>query len=238
MNMSDKPSWRKLSAILTLALSIPTLIQVANAQSVGAFVTDTDYSGQSTNNPEILALNSIPNAVVTGITARERRDTPCDIAVRFNDLSNVTMSDRSRFVSFIRCKNKSNDTGRGSAASGQFIHLNKPGVVNELRVCRRGDAIKGIQVRGVFPGCMLGTMAGVPNGVSCNERNRNRLLNESFERPNCPGSDRGPDQHWETTTAKCPDGTVATAVLLSVSPVSDFRRSINGIALRCHELLP
>jgi hypothetical protein len=214
--------------------------------------TTTGYTGPSASIKHNLVKTGPTNDAITGIVAGESRATagndPCYLRVNFSDVTTGAPSS----MTYDRCDGAHGDEVELTLPEGSFV--------TGVRICLNsdGDKVKGIQLITADAGCMLGAEAIYYEPAECSQvikisghdyrlcgTDTPKVIAKScsevgtgsryFERTNCNGSDRGPDQDWETAV-NCPPGRVATGMRLNTREGGGDRRMVNGIALDCYEL--
>ena len=221
----------------------------------------SSFSGRSNGPTSDLILNRNAGEALYRVYGLERSDDPCDLIAHFRRLSNYEGQTQLRFSA---CHNNASKR-QGKENSEKRTHNPYGGVfVTGIRVCLNNNKVKGIGLIGNYGRCITGNQSvmipskvrqdlsevlgdsslrgtvGVRTGelesFDCNNNLNDRYVSPYFERTNCPGSQQGMDNDWETA-ANCPNGFAATGLRLSAPPIgSSGRRAINGIALICRQL--
>ncbi|HYU32623.1 MAG TPA: hypothetical protein VEW48_10715 [Thermoanaerobaculia bacterium] len=248
----------KKTTILLAAFAMSCLagpaMSTESAHLLGAS-SPTAFSGR-TGAEKTLSKPASENDAIFAVEVSERSDDPCFLKARYRDV--VTGAEEGS-LRFARCSD--NNDNEGNNSSRATVILPDGSFVTGVRICLSSDRdkLKGIQLLGRVGGCLLGEesipvssspcsgmvhLGGMEYTV-CNEtqptfrelgcEEPSATLSRFMERTNCKGSERGPDQDWESEVS-CPAGMVATGMRLSTRDSGGGRAMIDGIALDCTRL--
>ena len=212
----------------------------------------TEFSG-NVGAELVLRKPAAENDAIFGIETAEHHEDPCYLRIRYRDVT--TGEERSSKI-FAECDDNNNNRGRD--ASRKRVVLPADMMVTGASIClnSRRDKLKGIELRTTFRECVRGdATAAIPvdqcgsifrhgsmehrlcsgghrayQQLNCNSSMS--VVKRYMERPNCKGTNRGPDNDWEKVV-QCPPRTVATGFRLSTRNSGGERVLIDGLALEC-----
>lgn len=238
------------------------LISVCCGAGVAVAETGLGYSATSTalsgnrGAEVILERESPADFAVYGFEASERSDDPCYLKVLYKDVQNGDTT----VDLFAECGD--NNQGRGTRKSREPRMLPDGVWAVGARVClnRARTKIKGLSLMGAYEACIKGAETVLVSVNDCSpvldiDSHDYRLCSDPdgdgyaelrcdapstgfvrwFERPNCPGIARGPDDDWEREV-RCPANHVASGLLLSTADGGGDRQMIDGVGVQCREL--
>jgi len=193
------------------------------------------------------------NDAIFGVEMAERGDDPCYLRIRYRDIT--TGEER---YSRILAECDDNNANRGMDSSRTMVALPGDLVVTGARICLnpKRDKLKGLELRASLRDCVRGESTATvavdqcasvfpPGSMEyrlCSSGHRSyqelscssgiSVVSRYVERPDCRGTNRGPDADWENVI-NCPPGTVATGFKISTRGSHGDRIMIDGLALEC-----
>ena len=235
----------------TFLLACSAYSGMAADQLTGEAVA-TSFTG---NGGAILTLNKLPaeNDAIFGVEIAERGDDPCFIRLRYRD---ITTGEERYSRTLAACDD--NNANRGMDSSRVGVALPADMVVTGASICLnpKRDKMKGIELRASLRDCVRGESTATIEVDQCGSVFRqgsmeynlcssghrgyrelscsssSSVIRRYVERPDCRGTNRGPDADWEKVI-NCPPGTVATGFKLSTRSSHGDRIMIDGLALEC-----
>jgi len=213
-------------------------------------ITVTDFTGRIPHDPPIvLQTNSSGPLIIERITMGEIRDDPCFLQLHYKDLNTGEVVRGT--PTFAECGGGNYNPFRHNSPKKVFIrHLYKDNyfpVGASVCLNRQLNKVKGLQLIGEHKECVLGAESvdfsdgvQIPNYrgerriVTCGENLNDgdlykTVVTDHFARKNC--------SVWEDAV-RCPSGSVVTGMELAVRDGRNNREIIEGLRLRCQELLP
>lgn len=167
-----------------------------------------------------------PGHAVYGLFSVERRDHPCHLAVRTENLNDA--DDKSGATRNL-CGDKPTSNELGVAFEDRSVH--GPRVfMTGIRVCVNNDRVKGLQIRGRRI-AEDGTLVDLDHGSSTSGEQRFTTITEPRdERWNCRYGDW---RRW----VECPQPDQVVTAIVAHFERGDAPRSLTGIGLQCRQVV-
>lgn len=238
MSMIYNRPIHKSPALTCLSLVFLTLTLVTTVAQADRYGTDVRLTGTPVPSEEISGFRgtsfelgipdseSVDEYAVVGLTSEERKDHPCYVSVKTENLNDPS---KKLDLQKVLCDGK--DRSKRIEASYLDSSYDKRSFVTGVSVCMNNDntRVKGLQVRGVTitDDGRIGPVEGTIQGQVSGGLKHIAPKEPKSERPNC--------NNWRRW-AVCPGSNqVATAVVLHFEAGKE-PRSLTGIGLQCRTL--
>lgn len=226
----------KQSVLVCQSLVLLTLTLVTTVSQAERYTTDVTLTGTPVPSDDISGFKGTPfelgipdsesvdEYAVVGLTSEERKDHPCYVSVKTENLN-----DSSKKLDLQKALCDGKDRSKEIVASYLDSSYGKRSFVTGVRVCMNNDntRVKGLQVRGVTiaESGRLGDLEGKVTGQSTGGLQSIPPEKPQDERANC-------NNNWKRW-ALCPAGNqIVTAVVLHFEAGKE-PRSLTGIGLKC-----
>ena len=198
---------------MLMLCSVPVSADPVSTELTGSSST-TQFSGRKGGERTLSKAASI-NQAIYGAEMAERSDDPCFLMLKYRNVATGSTGSSLRFAG---CDDNNNNEGK--QPSRRYVALPSGAVVTGARICLNSgrDKLKGLQLIGAYGACLLGeekvyvetapcsnvVKAGGQEYRICDPDQpsyialdcRSAGVSDSFERTNCPGTNRGPDADW------------------------------------------